>query len=72
MAGEQTIRLTFFFGVLAVVGVWEIMAPRRALTDRKGRRWFANLSLVLIDVAVVRFLRPVLPVGLSREQCFES
>jgi len=65
MAGEQTIRLTFFFGVLAVVGVWEVIAPRRALTDSKGRRWFANLSLVAIDTAVVRFLLPILPVGLA-------
>jgi sterol desaturase/sphingolipid hydroxylase (fatty acid hydroxylase superfamily) len=35
------------------------------LTDNKGRRWFANLSLVVIDTAVVRFLLPVLPVGMA-------
>lgn len=65
MAHEQTIRLAFFFGVLAVVAVWEVIAPRRMLTDSKGRRWLANLSLVVIDTAVVRFLLPVLPVGLA-------
>ncbi|MBC7962330.1 MAG: sterol desaturase family protein, partial [Steroidobacteraceae bacterium] len=65
MPGEQIIRLAFFFGVLAVVAVWEVIAPRRALTDSKGRRWFANLSLVVIDTAVVRFLLPALPVGLA-------
>ena len=65
MPEEQLIRLTFFFGVLAVVGVWEAIAPRRALTDSKGRRWFANLSLVLIDTAVLRLLLPVLPVGMA-------
>ncbi|MDA8430543.1 MAG: sterol desaturase family protein [Geobacteraceae bacterium] len=65
MPGEQTIRLTFFFGVLAVIAAWEFIAPRRVLTDSKGRRWFVNLSLVVIDTAVVRFLLPVLPVGLA-------
>jgi sterol desaturase/sphingolipid hydroxylase (fatty acid hydroxylase superfamily) len=65
MSGEQTIRLLFFFGVLAFVAVWELIAPRRALTDSKRRRWFSNLSLVVIDTTVVRFLLPVLPVGMA-------
>jgi len=65
MPGEQIIRLAFFFGVLAVVAVWEVIAPRRILTDSKGRRWFANLTLVAIDTAVVRSLLPVLPVGMA-------
>ncbi len=65
MPAEEIIRLAFFFGVLAIVAVWEVIAPRRALTDSKGRRWVANLSLVVIDTAVVRFLLPVLPVGLA-------
>lgn len=65
MPGEQAIRLAFFFGTLAVVAVWEIIAPRRTLTDSKRLRWFVNLSMVVIDTAVVRFLLPVLPVGLA-------
>ncbi|MDD5169043.1 MAG: sterol desaturase family protein [Syntrophales bacterium] len=65
MAGEQTIRLAFFLGVLTIVAVWELIAPRRTLTDNKGQRWFANLSLVVIDTTVVRFLLPVLPVSLA-------
>ena len=65
MVREQIIRLSFFFGVLTVVAVWEAITPRRMLTDSKGRRWLANLSLVVIDTAVVRFLLPVLSVGLA-------
>jgi len=65
MPEEQIIRLAFFLGVLAVVAAWEVIAPRRALTDSKGRRWFANLSLVVIDTTVIRFLLPVLPVGMA-------
>lgn len=65
MQQEQIIRLSFFFGVLAFVAVWEVIAPRRALTDSKKRRWFTNLSLVVIDTAVVRFSLPILPVGMA-------
>jgi sterol desaturase/sphingolipid hydroxylase (fatty acid hydroxylase superfamily) len=65
MQKEQLIRLAFFFGVLAVVAVWELLAPRRPLIDSKQRRWFTNLSLVVIDTALLRFLLPVLPVGLA-------
>jgi len=65
MPGEQIVRLAFFFGVLAVVAIWEVIAPRRILSDSKGRRWFANLSLVVIDTTLVRTLLPVLPVGIA-------
>jgi sterol desaturase/sphingolipid hydroxylase (fatty acid hydroxylase superfamily) len=48
-----------------VIAIWEVVAPRRALTDSKRRRWVTNLSLVVIDTAVVRFFLPILPVGMS-------
>jgi sterol desaturase/sphingolipid hydroxylase (fatty acid hydroxylase superfamily) len=65
MPGENVIRLACFFGVLMIIAIWEIVAPRRALTDSKRRRWVTNLSLVVIDTAVVRFFLPILPVGMS-------
>lgn len=65
MPGEQTIRLAFFFGVLAVVAAGEIIAPRRPLSDSKRRRWGTNLSLVVIDATIVRLLVPVLPVAMA-------
>jgi len=65
MHEEQTIRLTFFLGTLVTVAVWEFVAPRRVLNDSKTRRWFTNLSLVLLNSLVVRFTLPVLPVGLA-------
>ncbi|HBG04173.1 MAG: fatty acid hydroxylase [Geobacteraceae bacterium GWC2_58_44] len=65
MPEEQVVRLAFFFGTLTVVAVWEVVAPRRMLTDSKRRRWFTNLSMVVIDTAVVRSLLPVLPVGMA-------
>jgi len=65
MPHEGYIRLAGFLGTLAIVGVWELLAPRRPLTDSKGRRWWTNLSLVVIDTAVGRLLLPILPVGLA-------
>lgn len=65
MAEVDIIRLFFFGAILAVVAVWEMVAPRRALTDSKRRRWFANLGMVAIDTATIRLLLPVLPFGMA-------
>ena len=62
---EQTLRLSCFIGVLALVAAWEVIAPRRALTDGRKRRWFTNLSLVAINTALVRLCLPVLPIGMA-------
>ena len=67
MQVEQTIRLSVFAAVLLLVALWEIISPRRPLLDNKRKRWFANLSLVVIDTVAVRFLFPILPVALAQE-----
>jgi sterol desaturase/sphingolipid hydroxylase (fatty acid hydroxylase superfamily) len=63
--GEAGIRLGFFFGVFACVGVLEAIAPRRKLTTSKARRWFSNLALTFTNMALPRLLVPILPVGLA-------
>jgi sterol desaturase/sphingolipid hydroxylase (fatty acid hydroxylase superfamily) len=65
MENEGTLRIVSFFGVLSIIALWEIIAPRRALTTRKGRRWFANLSMIAIATILARLTIPVLPVGLA-------
>lgn len=65
MANADIIRLAFFLGTLAVVGAWEILAPRRVLTDSKRRRWFTNLGIVVVDTVFARILLPLLPVGMA-------
>ena len=62
---EQTVRLSVFAGVLLLVALWEIIAPRRPLLDNKRRRWITNLSLVVVDTIAVRILFPILPVALA-------
>ena len=63
---EQGIRLSVFAGVLLLVALWEIISPRRPLQNSKRRRWFTNLSLVVIDTTAVRLLFPILPVALAQ------
>lgn len=62
---EQTIRLSVFAAVLLLVALWEVIAPRRPLLDSKRRRWFTNLSMVVIDTLAVRLMFPILPVALA-------
>ena len=52
---EGWIRLGVFFAIFAVMALWEVFAPRRPLSQSKGKRWTANLGILLIDILVVRF-----------------
>ena len=65
MPDETTFRLLLFAAVLLVMSLWEKAAPRRPLLAGRRQRWPANLSLVAVNTVVVRFLLPVLPVGLA-------
>lgn len=65
MSDEVTFRLLLFCSVLLLIGAWEFIAPRRQLREGRKRRWPVNLSLVVINSVLVRFLFPVLPVGMA-------
>ena len=62
---ELPVRLGFFFGIFAVMAVWEILAPRRQLTVSKGLRWANNLGLVFLNSFILRFLFPTAAVGVA-------
>jgi sterol desaturase/sphingolipid hydroxylase (fatty acid hydroxylase superfamily) len=62
---ELVARVGFFFGVLAIMALWELLAPRRDLTTSKASRWFANLTIISCNTAVVRLLFPIFPIGLA-------
>ena len=65
MANEKVIRMSFFFGMLALVGLWEMLAPRRALTISKTVRWLNNLGLVFFNSFLLRLLFPAAAVGMA-------
>ena len=62
---EISIRLGFFIGIFVVMALWEIVAPRRALTVSKAVRWANNLGLVFINSFVLRILFPATAVGVA-------
>jgi sterol desaturase/sphingolipid hydroxylase (fatty acid hydroxylase superfamily) len=62
---EPAIRFGFFIGIFLAVALGELAAPRRHLTTSKTSRWFANIGIVVINTAAVRFLFPVAAVGMA-------
>ena len=66
MQREQAIRLSVFAGVLLLVALWEIIAPRRPRLEEISGRWFINITLAVIDTAALRLLFPILPGAMSQ------
>jgi sterol desaturase/sphingolipid hydroxylase (fatty acid hydroxylase superfamily) len=62
---EPAIRLGFFLGMLTVMAVWEVLAPRRALIISKPGRWINNLGIVFVNSFLLRLLFPAGAVGLA-------
>ena len=65
LAHESTIRLGFFLGTFGLVALWELAAPRRALTVSKALRWASNLGLVALNTVLLRLLFPLAAVGVA-------
>jgi len=65
MNNETTIRMSFFFGMLVLMAVWEVLAPRRALTVSKALRWANNLGLVFFNSFLLRLVFPAAAVGVA-------
>jgi len=65
MANEKVIRMGFFLGILVVMALWELLAPRRALTVSKTVRWVNNLGLVFFNSFLLRLIFPAAAVGMA-------
>jgi sterol desaturase/sphingolipid hydroxylase (fatty acid hydroxylase superfamily) len=62
---ETAIRFGVFISILALMAIWERIAPRRSLNTPKKTRWLANLGLVSIDTLALRLLLPIQAVGIA-------
>jgi len=62
---EPLIRFGFFFGILIIMFLWEVFAPRRPLTTSKITRWISNLGMVTIDSILLRLLFPAALTGVA-------
>jgi sterol desaturase/sphingolipid hydroxylase (fatty acid hydroxylase superfamily) len=65
MSSEIAIRLSFFFLIFAIIAIWELLAPRRALTSSKTSRWLSNLAITFLNPATVRLVFPILAVSMA-------
>ena len=64
-AHESMIRFGLFIGIFAAMALWEVLAPRRALTVSKLVRWANNLGLVALNTLLLRVLFPAAAVGMA-------
>jgi Sterol desaturase len=62
---ETLVRLGFFAAIFFIVAQSEKIAPRRILLKSKFKRWISNLGMQIIDVALLRLIFPVFPVGVA-------
>lgn len=60
---EIAIRLGCYVAVFAAMGLWEVLAPRRALSIGRASRWPNNLGILVVDAVAVRVLVPAAAVG---------
>jgi len=65
LQNEPTIRIGFFISIFAIMAIWEIIAPRRALTICKAVRWINNMGIVFLNTAIIRFIFPIAAVNLA-------
>jgi len=68
--GEGTWRLSIFVLLLIILAIWEVISPRRkqqktASFSQANNRRLNNVAVVIIDTVLVRFLVPLLPVGMA-------
>ena len=62
---ERTLAGHLFWVTLAVVAVWEGIAPRRALSAPLRLRWFNNLAIWGVGTLVTRWTFPILGVAFA-------
>jgi sterol desaturase/sphingolipid hydroxylase (fatty acid hydroxylase superfamily) len=62
---EPLIRMGAFAGVLTLMALWELRAPRRPQAISRRVRWPNNLGVVVVDTLVLRLLFPTAAVGIA-------
>lgn len=66
MENEAFIRFGVFLGLFALLATIEALAPRRARSQTRARRWTTNWAIIVIDTLTLRAMAvfvPLLAVG---------
>lgn len=62
---EAAVRLSAFVAIVLLMGSWEVLAPRRALTIGKAYRWLNNWGVVTVNTLLLRLIFPAAAVGIA-------
>jgi sterol desaturase/sphingolipid hydroxylase (fatty acid hydroxylase superfamily) len=62
---ELLIRVGAALAIFALLALWELRAPRRALSVGRAPRWPGNLGILVLDSVLVRLLIPTAAVGMA-------
>ena len=62
---EAVVRFAIFLAVFLIMAAWEVGAPRRPLAAPRGRRWIANLGILIVNTVLVRAIFPAAAVGIA-------
>jgi len=65
MDNEPIIRFVFFFAILLLMALWELITPRRYLSVSKLMRWFSNLGLVVLNTVIMWAVFPLAAVDMA-------
>jgi len=65
LGAEPLVRLVFFVAILAAVGIWEVLVPRRKRSLTRLKRWPSNLAIAALNTMVLRILFPTAAVGVA-------
>ena len=65
MANEKGLRSSIFVGMLIIMGALEALLPRRRRLLSRVLRWTNNLGLLVLNIAVARWLFPLAAVGVA-------
>lgn len=65
MTNEPILRLSFFVGILVLLGIFEVIAPRRRREIPRLLRWTNNLGVLVLNTFIVRLAFPLAAVGFA-------
>lgn len=65
MANEALIRGISFFFIFTLIAYGETVTARRQLTDSKPKRWFNNLSMIILSNILIKLTLPVAATGIA-------
>lgn len=62
---ENAVRLGIFAGIFVLMALLETLMPRKDRVQPRGRRWIANLGLVVAGTLLLRVSMPILAIGMA-------